>query len=100
MNYSDFTEINEDYVTGKVYGNCVVLGWNGKQHGKKLYVLQCNICKEDSELFGDGLFVSGKSNLDKIQMPDGYTETTASFNIDKVISIYESYGGLRVGREK
>jgi len=71
LNYSDFTEINEDYVTGKVYGSCVVLGWSGKQHGKKLYVLQCNVCKEDPELFGDGLFISGKSNLDKGQISCG-----------------------------
>lgn len=34
--------------------------------------------------------------LSKEEMPDGYTETTYAYNIEMVISIYESLGGVRV----
>lgn len=35
------------------------------------------------------------SLLTKEEMPDGYTETTFPSNIDKVIKIFEEYGGMR-----
>lgn len=34
--------------------------------------------------------------LTKLEMPDGYTETTYAYNVDKIISIYERHGGVRV----
>ena len=34
--------------------------------------------------------------LTKEEMPDGYTETTWAFNLDKIISIYEKHGGKRI----
>jgi len=34
--------------------------------------------------------------LDKISFPDGYSETTYVYNIDKIIAIYESYGGTKL----
>lgn len=33
--------------------------------------------------------------LSKEEMPDGWTETTYISNLDKIIEIYESYGGVR-----
>lgn len=33
--------------------------------------------------------------ISKLEMPDGYTETTHSSNIDLVIRIFEEYGGVR-----
>lgn len=33
--------------------------------------------------------------LTKREMPDGYTETTHSYNVDKIIEIYEKNGGYR-----
>jgi hypothetical protein len=34
--------------------------------------------------------------LGKEEMPDGFTETTYTYNVDKVIQIYESNGGVRM----
>lgn len=34
--------------------------------------------------------------ISKILMPDGYTETTDLRNIDEIIGIYESFGGVRL----
>ncbi|QDP50230.1 MAG: putative endonuclease [Prokaryotic dsDNA virus sp.] len=34
--------------------------------------------------------------LTKEEMPDGYTETTWVYNLEKIISIYEKYGGVRI----
>ena len=34
--------------------------------------------------------------ISKEFMPDGYTETTWAFNLDKIISIYEKHGGKRI----
>lgn len=35
-------------------------------------------------------------SLDREEMPDGFSETTYPYNIDKIINIYESHGGHRV----
>lgn len=29
-------------------------------------------------------------------MPDGFSETTYLYNTDKIIGIYEKYGGVRI----
>ena len=34
--------------------------------------------------------------LTKEEMPDGYTETTWVYNLEKIISIYEKHGGVRI----
>ena len=34
--------------------------------------------------------------LTKEEMPDGFTESTWAFNLDKIISIYEKHGGKRI----
>ena len=44
--------------------------------------------KECKTLFGNGV-------LTKKEMTDGYSETTSIGNIDKIISIYEKWGGVK-----
>ena len=34
--------------------------------------------------------------LSREEMPDGYTETTWPFNLDKIIEIYERNGGIKI----
>lgn len=34
--------------------------------------------------------------LTKKELPDGYTETTSIQNLDKIIEIYERFGGVRI----
>lgn len=34
--------------------------------------------------------------LTKEEMPDGYTETTWVYNLEKIVSIYEKHGGVRI----
>jgi hypothetical protein len=66
----------DDYsLSGVVFGEedqLTVVGWSGKQ-GKavKLYILKCNKCSQDSELFNGGYFRSLKSNLANGQVPCG-----------------------------
>ncbi|MED6536177.1 hypothetical protein VWJ25_05915, partial [Escherichia coli O157] len=44
--------------------------------------------KECKRLFGNGI-------LSKKEMPDGYTETTTITNLEKILSIYEKWGGVK-----
>lgn len=54
------------------HGQLQVVGWSGKNESNaKLYIVKCNDCSQDSELFGDGLFRSLKGNLIKGQIPCG-----------------------------
>ena len=73
--YLDASEINEDKNVGRLFGQSQqlrMLGWIGKDNsGKKVYVLCCSLCKEDPELFGDGLFTTSLSNLEKGRIPCG-----------------------------
>jgi hypothetical protein len=49
-----------------------VVGWSGKSRGRsKLYILKCNKCSKDSELFGDGYFRSKKGDLVRGRVPCG-----------------------------
>lgn len=56
-------------------GQLTVVGWSGRKTspGKshKLYILKCDICSEDGQLFGDGHFKSLKYSLTKGQIPCG-----------------------------
>lgn len=48
-----------------------VVGWSGKAIRIKYYILKCNICSEDKELFGNGYFGSFKGSLVKGALPCG-----------------------------
>ena len=54
-------------------GQLTVLGWSGKRAGSKMYVVECDVCREDSELFGDGIFLSPKNSLSNGAVPCGCT---------------------------
>lgn len=47
-----------------------VIGWSGRS-SNKLYILHCSVCKQDPEIFGEGIFRSLKHNLSKGQVPCG-----------------------------
>lgn len=44
-------------------GQLEVVGWSGRCGSHKFYVLKCNKCSKDSDLFGQGYFKSKKSNI-------------------------------------
>jgi len=48
-----------------------VVGWSGKNTTNKYYILKCDLCSGDHELFGEGYFRSVKSSLVKGQVPCG-----------------------------
>jgi hypothetical protein len=53
-------------------GQIEVVGWSGKNKGnKKFYILKCNKCSKDTELFGEGYFRSVKGNLVSGRVPCG-----------------------------
>ncbi len=48
-------------------GQLEVIGWSGKRKGRsdKFYILKCNKCSQDRELFGDGYFKTMRCSLDR-----------------------------------
>lgn len=44
-------------------GQLQVVGWSGRTHRQKQYILRCSVCEEQSELFGGGLFKATKSQI-------------------------------------
>jgi len=45
-------------------GQLAVIGWSGRDNfGAKMYVLKCNNCSKDTELFGEGYFSRKKGRL-------------------------------------
>ncbi len=46
-----------------------VVGWNGKHRTNKIYILKCDKCSADPELFGEGYFSSLKYNT--LDLADG-----------------------------
>lgn len=42
-----------------------VVGWSGKQSRNKYYIIKCDNCCKDSELFGNGYFRSLKGDLNR-----------------------------------
>ena len=51
-------------------GQLEVIGWSGRSaQRRKFYLLRCDICARDEELFGRGIFKSHKNNLDSGQIP-------------------------------
>lgn len=78
MYYNDFDKIEIDEFVGTRFGKenqLEVIGWSGriyyKNKSRKAYIVKCNICANDSELFGDGLFSCPKNNLVGGQVPCG-----------------------------
>ena len=66
----------DDYsLSGVVFGEegqIEVVGWSGRSKGGgKLYILKCNKCSQDGELFGEGYFRSRKDNLVSGKVPCG-----------------------------
>lgn len=85
MNYSDFgvtcaEELEQDewsltrptFETPKG-GVLTVVGWKGRKGSHKSYVLKCSLCAEDTELFGDGVFIASKGSLSNGCSPCGCT---------------------------
>ena len=52
-------------------GQLEVIGWSGKSGSKKYYILKCNKCSQDGELFGEGYFKASRYNLLKPAIPCG-----------------------------
>lgn len=82
MNYSDFEEIEQDEwsLTRPVFptsntGTLTVIGfcWHlgSSRRRTKQYIVECNICKKDRELHGEGLYKSFKKDLIKGRIPCG-----------------------------
>lgn len=74
MYYSDFDKIETDEFVGTRFGKegqLEVIGWSGKSHTSKMYIVFCDACSKDVELYGDGLFRSIKSSLAVGQIPCG-----------------------------
>lgn len=69
MKYSDFKQIvKDDLVIEKLPENCEILGWTDRDKNRaKIYVIRCDVCAEDSEMYGDGLFTATKGRLVKGQ---------------------------------
>lgn len=80
MNYSDFEKIEQDewsltrptFPTPKG-GTLTVVGWSGRKavNYDKCYIVECNICKNDNELNGDGIYQAVKSHLSRGVVPCG-----------------------------
>lgn len=68
-NLKDLIEDGEplqyDGFEGTQNGSLIVIGWNGKYYNEKRYIVSCSVCKEDPELFGEGLFSTSKVNFTK-----------------------------------
>ena len=79
MNLEDLVDENglqqDDYsLSGVVFGEdgqLEVIGWSGKDGSNKYYILKCNKCSQDRELFGEGYFRSLKGGLVKKKVPCG-----------------------------
>ncbi len=58
--------ITEDDLTGKVFKEILtVLGWTRMSGSRRIYAIQCSICKQDAELYGEGIFETSKESLNK-----------------------------------
>jgi Zn ribbon nucleic-acid-binding protein len=75
MNLEDFGEISQDESTGKIFGSqeqLKIIGWAGSTSSRnKYYILKCEVCSLDSELYGEGYFKALKTNLNKNRFPCG-----------------------------
>lgn len=62
---------------------------------KTLYLYHFNTVDDCKSAENECKKLFGKGILSKKEMPDGYTETTSTANIDKIIDIYEKWGGIK-----
>lgn len=62
---------DEFSLSGVKFNNSEVVGWSGRQHTGKFYIIKCPVCVCDPEMYQDGYFRSLKSNLVKGQIPCG-----------------------------
>lgn len=54
-----------------------VIGWSEKSNrGNKIYIIKCNICSQDPELFGEGYFKFFKGDLVRGYLPCGCSKNT------------------------
>lgn len=54
-----------------------VIGWQSRtKSGNKLYLVKCNVCSEDHELFGEGVYLITKGNLLRGTYPCGCSSST------------------------
>lgn len=75
MNFLENTqELLSDTFTGSCFGEnkqLKVIGYFYKTKYIKVYAVECSICKEDSELYGAGIFLSVIGHLNSGKMPCG-----------------------------
>lgn len=65
-------EIKEDKLTGLQFHGCLrVLGWTKIVGAKRYYAILCDVCSQDPELFGKGVFETTKESLDRGYKPCG-----------------------------
>lgn len=62
--------VDEDPLINSSFGKLTVLG-TMKDGYTKYYIVECSVCKQDPELFGDGLFSTTKSHLHSGKLPCG-----------------------------
>lgn len=86
---TEYGLLQDDWtLTNPAFGNegqLRVIGWSGRLGTAKCYILECDICKNDSELFGDGIFRSLKTNLNKGRLACGCSRTLWSKEQYKVL---------------
>lgn len=72
-------EIKDDFI-GTKFGpflQLTVIGWNGERNsGGKKYSVQCSVCKEDSTLYGDGIFLITANKIKIGRIPCGCSRNT------------------------
>lgn len=61
-----------------------VLGWHGQmKDGHLIYIVKCDICSRDAELYKDGIFTSTKSSLLRGSYPCGCKKTGGHYTEDQ-----------------
>ena len=69
----DVDELNKRFGTFK---QLEVIGWSGRDtRGYKFYILKCDICSRDNELFGEGYFKILRNNLLNGVLPCGCSKS-------------------------
>jgi hypothetical protein len=92
-----------------VDGHLEVVGWDGsRSRSNKMYSVYCHVCKEDSELFGDGIFKRVKGDLVAGNIPCGCSksvywtkqqyEVIAKRLCDKVKYTFHGFSGDWLGK--
>lgn len=56
-------------------GQLEVIGWSGRQHANKFYILKCSTCAQDPELFGTGVFKCLRGGLIRGRVSCGCSRT-------------------------